>query len=437
MQLSSQIVRRTPPIVSLGIASSGTTDSEAEKIDMKAMISTGIRKRLVVAGTALLLVLAGTLAWRWWSRPPDGQLLASGTIEATEVDVSFKIPGRVIERPVDEGDRLDLGMLVARLESRELEAEVERLQASVVATRTRLPQLRTEIALQEGLTRARIADATANLAAREARLAELRSGSRPQDLQIAFAQAREAEASLTNARVEYARQEALFRDGIVAKQALDTAHTVLDVAAERHRNTLERLDLVKEGPRQEEIRRAEAEVRQAAAAVLLAEAGELEVALKRQQIETLQADVARDRAALAAAEAQLGYAILRSPQAGVVLRKQVEPGEMIAAGTPVVTIADLRNVWVKIYIPEPQLGRVKLGQAAEVTTDSYPGKVYRGKVTFINSEAEFTPKNVQTQEERMKLVFAVKIAADNPDQELKPGMPADARVLLDQERSAP
>ncbi len=269
MQLSSQIVRRTPPIVSLGIASSGTTDSEAEKIDMKAMISTGIRKRLVVARTALLLLLAGTLAWRCWSRPPDGQLLASGTI-----------------------DRLDLGTLVARLESRELEAE----------------------------------------------------------------------ASLTNARVEYAQQEALFRDGIVARQALDTAHTVLDVAAERHRNTLERLDLVKEGPRQEEIRRAEAEVRQAAAAVLLAEAGELEVALKRQQIETLQADVARDRAALAAAEAQLGYAILRSPQAGVVLRKQVEPGEMIAAGTPVVTIADLRNVWVKIYIPEPQLGRVKLGQ---------------------------------------------------------------------------
>ncbi len=188
MQLSSQIIRRTPPIGSLGIASSGTTDSEAEKIDMKAMISTGIRKRLVVAGTALLLLLAGTLAWRCWSRPPDGQLLASGTI-----------------------DRLDLGTLVARLESRELEAE----------------------------------------------------------------------ASLTNARVEYAQQEALFRDGIVARQALDTAHTVL-----------------------------------------------------------------------------------------------------------------------------------------------------------INSEAEFTPKNVQTQEERVKLVFAVKIAADNPDQELKPGMPADARVLLDQERSA-
>ena len=199
------------------------------------------------------------------------------------------------------------------------------------------------------------------------------------------------------------------------------------MTVERHRNALERLDLVREGPRQEEIRRAEAEVRQAKAGLLLAQAGELDVLRKRQELATLQASIARDRAALAAAEAQLGYTVLRSPGTGVVLRKHVEPGEMIAAGTPAVTIADLNNIWVKIYIPEPQLGRIKLGQTAEITTDSYRGKVYRGKVTFINSEAEFTPKNVQTQEERVKLVFAVKIAVDNPNQELKPGMPADAR----------
>ena len=193
---------------------------------------------------------------------------------------------------------------------------------------------------------------------------------------------------------------------------------------------MERLDLVKEGPRQEEIRRTEAEVRQARAGLLLAQTGELDVLRKRQELATHTASIARDRAALAAAEAQLGYTVLQSPQAGVVLRKHVEPGEMIAASTPAVTIADLTNIWLKIYIPETQLGRIKLGQAAEITTDSYQGKVYRGRVTFINSEAEFTPKNVQTQEERVKLVFAVKIAVDNPNQELKPGMPADARVRL-------
>ncbi|MBI2875739.1 MAG: efflux RND transporter periplasmic adaptor subunit [Candidatus Tectomicrobia bacterium] len=387
------------------------------------------RKRIGMVAT-VLLVVASTLAWRWWGRGADGTLMASGTIEATEVDVSFKIPGRVIERPVDEGNRLEPGALVGRLESREMEAEVDRLRASLQATETGLPQLQTEIAWLEELTRGRIAEARANLAAREARLAELENGSRPQDLQKAWAEVREARALMKNSAADLQRMDTLFREGIIAEQSRDAARTELDVAVERHKAALERLDLVKEGPRQEEIRRAGAEVEQARAALLLAQAGEREVALKRQQRTTLQANIARDRAALAAAEAQLGYTVLRSPQAGVILRKHVEPGEMIAAGTPAVTLADLREIWLKIYIPEPQLGRVRLGQTAEITTDSYPGKVYRGKLTFINSEAEFTPKNVQTQEERVKLVFAVKIAVDNPNQELKPGMPADAKVQL-------
>ncbi|HSB78748.1 MAG TPA: efflux RND transporter periplasmic adaptor subunit [Candidatus Methylomirabilis sp.] len=390
------------------------------------------RIRILLAATAAVLVGSGTLGLRWWDRDPKDVLYASGTIEATQVDVSFKIPGRVIQRPVDEGDRLEAGTLVGRLESRELEAEVDRLRASLQATETRVPQLQTEIALQVDLARGRIADAQATLAAREERLAELKNGSRPQDLQKAWSEVREAKAVMENAQVDFRRMDALFRDGGVAEQARDAARTNLTVTVERHRNALERLDLVKEGPRQEEIRRAEAEVRQARAGLLLAKTGELDVLRKRQELATLQATISRDRAALEAAEAQLGYTILKSPQAGIVLRKHVEPGEMIAAGTPAVTIANLKNIWLKIYIPETQLGRIKLGQNAEITTDSYRGKIYRGKVTFINSEAEFTPKNVQTQEERVKLVFAVKISVDNPDQELKPGMPADAKVLLEQ-----
>ena len=324
------------------------------------------RKRLLIVGLAGVLVITGTLAWGRWSRGPKDVLLAAGTIEATEVAASFKIPGRVIERPVDEGDRLRPGDLVGRLESKELEADVDRLRASLQATETRVPQLRTEIAWLEELTRGRIADAQATLAAREERLAELRNGSRPQDLQKAWAEVREANAVMENARVDFRRMDSLFRDGGVAEQVRDAAQTNLTVAVERHRNALERLDLVKEGPRQEEVRRAEAEVRQAKAGLLLAQTGELEILRKRQELATLQATIARDRAALSAAETQLGYTILRSPQAGVVLRKHVEPGEMIAAGTPAVTLADLNNLWLKIYIPEPQLGRVKLGQAAEV-----------------------------------------------------------------------
>ncbi|HSF03389.1 MAG TPA: efflux RND transporter periplasmic adaptor subunit, partial [Solirubrobacterales bacterium] len=389
----------------------------------------------------------------------------------------------VVERAVNEGEGVTTGALVARLESPELEAEVTRLEASLRATETRVPQLRTEIAQREELTRRRVAEARATLAAREARLdqlrngsrpeevaeaeaalavrrerlAELKAGSRPQEVQQAEAEAREAKAVMENAQTDSKRMEDLYRKELIAAQERDAARMAFAVAAERYASALERLALVREGPRPEEIRRAEAEVRQAdavlalvrqgprpeeirgaaaevrqaEAALRVAEAGELDVTLKRQEVATLQANIARDRAALAGAQAQLGYTVLRTPQAGVVLRKHVEPGEMIAAGTPVVTIADLGDIWLKIYVPEPELGRIKLGQTADITTDSYPGKSYPGTVTFISSEAEFTPKNIQTQEERVKLVFAVKISVANPNQELKPGMPADATVRLD------
>jgi HlyD family secretion protein len=392
---------------------------------------TRARRLALVALVGVAAVAVGAGAFALLRRPANGALLASGTIETVEVRVSFKVGGRVIERPVDEGARVEPGALIGRLESLDLAAEADRLRNALRGTETQVPQLVTEIQLQEELTRARIAEAQAALASKEEQLAELKAGARPQELQMAEADVREARATLDNAEADLRRSESLYQRELIAAQQLDAARWNARVAAERYRSAVERRDMTREGPRAEQIRRAEADVRQARATLLNARTGEIEVLHKRQQLVTLEANIARDRAALAAAEAQLGYTILRSPQAGVVLRKHVEPGEIIAAGTPAVTLADLRNIWLKIYVPEPQLGRVKLGQNAELTTDSYKGKVYRGRVTFINSEAEFTPKNVQTQEERVKLVFAVKITVDNPDQELKPGMPADAKILFD------
>jgi HlyD family secretion protein len=132
---------------------------------------------------------------------------------------------------------------------------------------------------------------------------------------------------------------------------------------------------------------------------------------------------------LVQAKTRLGYTILASPVSGLVISKNIEPGEQVAAGTPVITVGELDTVWVRAYINETDLGRVKVGQKARVTTDTWPGKVYDGIVTFISSEAEFTPKIVQTQKERVKLVYRVKITIPNPNMELKPGMPADAEIL--------
>jgi HlyD family secretion protein len=389
------------------------------------------RKGVVLAvAAAALAAVASVGAWHWWNTVPSDVFLASGNIEATEVHPSFKVSGRLIERPVDEGSRVEPGALIGRIESKDLEADAARLREALRATETQLPLLRTEIKIQEDLTASRISQARAALVARQEYLGQLKAGSRRQEIQQAEAEVSRARVTMDNAEADSKRFQFLFDQGLIAAQQRDTAWTAYRVAAEQHRAALEKLDLTREGPRPEEIRRAEADVHQAQAAYLEAQTGELVIVRKKQELATLEANVRRDQAALAGAEATLGYTVLQSPLAGVVLRKHVEPGEVIPAGTPIVTIADLGNIWVKIYVPEPRLGRVKLGQAAEVTTDSYPGRIYRGRVSFINSEAEFTPKTIQTFEERVKLVFAVKVTVDNPAQELKPGMPADARILL-------
>ncbi|MBM3775168.1 MAG: HlyD family efflux transporter periplasmic adaptor subunit, partial [Acidobacteria bacterium] len=136
------------------------------------------------------------------------------------------------------------------------------------------------------------------------------------------------------------------------------------------------------------------------------------------------------RAQAGIAQSELDDAVAIAPIAGVVLVKSAEVGEILAAGTTILTIGDIERPWLRGYIPETHLGRVKLGTRVKVTADSFPGKVYWGEVTYISPEAEFTPKQIQTQEERVKLVYRVKVSIDNPNQELKANMPADAEIVL-------
>jgi HlyD family secretion protein len=192
----------------------------------------------------------------------------------------------------------------------------------------------------------------------------------------------------------------------------------------------QKLALAKAGSREHRIQQAEAAKRQAEAELALVLEGP-----RAEQIAQATARRKQAEAALRLAETKAGYARLVSPMRGVVLSKNVEPGEYVAPGTPVVTVGDLGHPWLRAYINETDLGRVKHGQRVRVTTDTYPGKVYEGRVSFIASEAEFTPKNVQTEKERVKLVYRIKIDIPNPKMELKPGMPADAEILLGAQES--
>ncbi len=320
-----------------------------------------------------LVIVAGIVAASGWalgrerSEAPAAALTLSGTIEVTDAEVSFRIPGRVEARLVSEGETVTANTVVARLDATEL---------------------RQEIALRE-----------AELRGAEADLAELRAGTRPEEIAQAEAALARAHAEAARAGAEHGRQRGLFEQDVIAARELESAEAAHAVAVAGVRQTEERLALLRNGPRAE-------------------------------QIAQLRARVDRARQALEVARTREAYTTVVAPLSGVILAEHVEPGEQVGAGTPVVTIGDLERVWLRGYMDEADLGRVHLGQDVQVTTDTYPGKVYAGRVSFIASDAEFTPKTVQTQKERVKLVYRVKVAIPNPSMELKPGMPADARIVL-------
>lgn len=323
--------------------------------------------RVMLTVSAVVLAVVTGLYLRSRPVPDSGSLRVSGNIEMTDAEVSFKIPGRVSERLVSEGETVRIGQLVARLDAGELGQEVALRSAEVRAA--------------------------------AAALAELETGSRPEEIAQAEAVVRRTQADVARARADFRRLKTLYEQENVSVQDYDAARTVVAVTEAKLREAQEQLRLVKKGPRIEKIDRARAQLQQA-------------------------------KEALALAETRFSYSILASPLTGLVLSHNIEPGEYVAAGTPIVTVGDVEHVWLRAYVDETDLGRVKVGQAAKVTIDTYPNKVYEGRVSFIASQAEFTPKSVQTKKERVKLVYRIKVTIANPEMELKAGMPADARIIL-------
>jgi HlyD family secretion protein len=326
-----------------------------------------MKKKLLIAGIIVLAAVIGILIYRSHNQHEEGVLTLSGNVEITEVNTGFKFSGRISELLAEEGQTINKGDKIAVIDSAELESQVIQSRAYVSETLTRL--------------------------------AELRAGARLQEIEQAKANVGYAEAELVKSKKDYERSEALFQKEVIAAREMDAAKRTYDVALSRHKNAVETLSLVKEGPRKESIKAAEDRVQQA-------------------------------KAALGISEERLKDTVLFAPVSGVIMRKNMELGETVAPGAPVYTIGDLENPWIRVYVKEDKLGLVKLGQKAEITTDSHPGKKYEGVLTYISSEAEFTPKNVQTQEERVKLVFGIKVSAKNDNGELKPGMPADVKIRL-------
>lgn len=312
----------------------------------------------------------------------DGQantLRVSGHVEATEVQVAAEVGGRLVELRVAEGDRVKRGDLLARLDTRDTELQIDR--------------------------------ARADRAAADAQLRLLQAGSRAEDIRQAQAQVEAAEtdaaaaqAELKAAETDLERFEALLRANAGSQKQRDDAKTRADVAREKVRGGADRVRAAREG------------------------LARLRAGARPQEIDAARARVAAVDAQIATLEKSLEDAEVVSPANGIVTTKLVEQGELIPPRTPLVVVADLDHAWANLFVPEPMVPRVKFGQAATVFTDA--GQAINGKVTFISPKAEFTPRNVQTADERSKLVYRIKVSVDNSQGVLKQGMPVDAELPL-------
>jgi HlyD family secretion protein len=297
---------------------------------------------------------------------PKSVITASGTIEAIEVNVAAKVSGQVLEIAVDEGDRVGPGDKLAAIDHATLDIQLRQAEAGV-----------------------RLA---------EAQLALLVKGARAEDIQQAEAAVTQAEAGLKVADDDARRMRELIKTGSVTPKQKDDAEARLTVAKAQRDAAAEALNRLHKLARPEEVQAAEARLAQAVAA----------------------ADLLRKT---------ISDCTILAPAGGIVTHKAVEAGELVSPGATVVTLVELDSVYVMIYVTEIELGRIRLGDDAEVKIDAFAERTFPGKVTYISPEAEFTPKNVQTKEDRVKLVFGVKVEIENKEGLLKPGLPADAVIM--------
>jgi HlyD family secretion protein len=333
-------------------------------------------KRLIPIVILLAAAIAAGFYFypRWKAKPaPTNEIILSGNIEAHESLLSFKVQGRIIELPIQEGQQVNENDLIARLEDADFKQKVRIDEAGV--------------------------------AVKQSDLALTLAGTREQELKALQQSVIDAQADFALKKIDNDRAQQLFSKDEISAQDRDHAATALERADAALKTAQQHLDQAQEGSRKEDI------------------------AIARANLEQAQANLDLSRITA-------GYTTLRSPSAGIITVRQAELGEVISPGSPVVSLADLDHVWLRSYIAETDLGRVHWGQEATVTTDTYPGKQYRGRISFIAPNAEFTPKSVQTYKERVTLVYRVKIDVENPNHELKPGMPADAHIQLAQATNA-
>jgi HlyD family secretion protein len=385
-------------------------------------------RRLLPVGL-LILIGAGVGVW-WWlnHRRNDGnELLLYGNIDLRQVQLAFNNSERISAVLVQEGDRVKKGDALARLDISRLKPPVDQAEAQVAAQQAVVERMKNGSRPQE------IAQAREQMKAQQAVVDRMLHGSRPEEISQAEANLNSAKADAVNARLRYDRMKNLsavrLRDQsnvhAVSEEDVDTAKANLDMAEARAAFNQKALELAVLGPRKEDIAQAKALLEQYQQTLKLAELGP-----RIEDIDQAEAQLRMNKAQLALLKQQLDDAQLLAPSEAVVRTRLLEPGDMSSPQKPVFTLAITNPKWVRAYVSEPDLGKIREGMTAGVEVDSFPNQRFDGWVGFISPVAEFTPKTVQTNELRTSLVYEVRVFVKDPDNRLRLGMPATVFVAL-------
>ncbi len=365
---------------------------------------------------ALAIVLVVWLAWQQ-ARPEP--LIVSGMVEIADVRLGSRVGGRVAAVRVDEGDRVARGDVLVELEPFDLKARLAEAEKALAAAEWRLNKLTA------GFRPEQIAQAKAARDEAEAFLEELRNGPRQREIEAARAQVELAEAELENAKRVYQRTEALFAQKAADQNALDEAATRLKVAQATLEDRQARLRLLLDGTRPEQIAQAEARLRAAEATWQ-----EMRNGYREEEIGEARANRDAAAAAVEAIRRQLAELRIVAPADGIVDAVDLWPGDLIAPAAPVVTLLLPDELRIRAYVPE-RLLRVEVGAPVVVTVASLPGRTFRGRVDFVAREAEFTPHNVQTPEDRAQLAYRIRVRLLEGHDSVRPGMIVDVHFEPD------
>jgi HlyD family secretion protein len=375
------------------------------------------KRVLLVVG--ILCIVAVALGFFWPFGRHGQTLQIPGVVEIQEVRLGSKIGGRVARVAVREGDLVDAGQPLVYFDVPELEAQRDQLQASLAAMEADLerwkngPRPEEKRAAQEAVEAAR------------ARWAVLKLGSRPEEIREARSQYESAQADWKLARDDFDRALRLYRQQTLSRGEYDAARAALERAQGNAAKTRARLDLLVAGNRPEEIQQALAQLKQAQANLDLLLAGS-----RSEDIAAAEARAAQARGKLREIEANLREAIVRAPERVLIEVLAARKGDLVAPNQPILRVLRADDLWVRIYVPEVQLGKIRLHEKVDVTIDSDPDRHFQGEITYISSESEFTPRNVQSADERRFQVFSAKVHVDDPQGIFKSGMAAQVSVPL-------